>query len=133
MDANKAKVTVVSKYPTHQIITELHRLAAGNVSEKRVALPLKKLFKGKDIDVVIAEVESFSVDKKRVKLSNGDTLNYDVLVVGLGSVTGYFGIPGLEENSMVLKSVEDAKKICHHIEERISRYAETKIPQTPPF
>ena len=29
-------VTVVNKYPTHQIITELHRLAAGNVSEKEL-------------------------------------------------------------------------------------------------
>lgn len=28
LDETKAKVTVVNKYPTHQIITELHRLAA---------------------------------------------------------------------------------------------------------
>ena len=52
---DEAKITVVNKYPTHQIITELHRLAAGNVSEKRISLPLNKLFKGKDIDVVVAE------------------------------------------------------------------------------
>lgn len=129
LDETKAKVTVVNKYPTHQIITELHRLAAGNVSEQRVALPLKKLFKGKAIDFIVAEVESFSVDNKQVKLSNGDTLSYDVLVVALGSVTGYFGIPGLEENSMVLKSVDDAKKIREHIEERIRQYAETKNPE----
>lgn len=126
MDETKAKVTVVNKYPTHQIITELHRLAAGNVSEKRVALPLKKLFKGKAIDLIIAEVESFSVDNKQIKLSNGDTLNYDALVVGLGSVTGYFGIPGLEENSMVLKSVDDAHQIHRHVEDKVRQYAETK-------
>lgn len=125
---DEAKITVVNKYPTHQIITELHRLAAGNVSEKRISLPLNKLFKGKDIDVVVAEVESFSAEDKKVRLSNGDTLSYDVLVVGLGSVTGYFGIPGLEENSLVLKSVEDANKIREHITSRIKAYAETKDP-----
>ncbi|NCU16529.1 NAD(P)/FAD-dependent oxidoreductase [Pallidibacillus pasinlerensis] len=125
---DEAKITIVNKYPTHQIITELHRLAAGNVSEKRIALPLKKIFKGKNIDIVIAEVESFSVEDKQVKLSNGDTLSYDALVVGLGSVTGYFGIPGLEENSMVLKSVEDAHNIREHIKERVKAYAETKDP-----
>jgi len=128
LDKSQAKVTLVNKYPTHQIITELHRLAAGNVAEQRVALPLSKLFKGTDVDVVVAEVESFSVDNKSIKLSNGDTLNYDALVVGLGSVTGYFGIPGLEENSMVLKSVDDAKKIRAHVEDRIRAYAETKDP-----
>ena len=37
-------------------------------------MPLEKLFKGKDIDLKIAKVESFSVDKKEVKLANGDLL-----------------------------------------------------------
>lgn len=125
-DRDEAFVTVVNQTPTHQIITELHRLAAGNVAEKAVALPLEKLFKGLDVDLKVAKVTSFSVDNKEVKLSDGTTLNYDVLVVALGSVTGYFGIPGLEENSMVLKSVEDANQIRHHIEGHIREYAQNK-------
>lgn len=63
----QARVTVVNKYPTHQIITELHRLAAGNVSESG-CYAIRKLFKGKDIDLKIAEVSSFSVDKKKLRL-----------------------------------------------------------------
>ncbi|MFD3449461.1 NAD(P)/FAD-dependent oxidoreductase [Microbacteriaceae bacterium 4G12] len=123
---SEAQVTVINQYPTHQIITELHRLAAGNVSEKAIAMPLEKLFKGQDIDLKIATVESFSVDKKEVKLAGGATLSYDALVVALGSKTAYFGIPGLEENSMVLKSADDANKIFKHVEERIREYAKTK-------
>jgi NADH:ubiquinone reductase (H+-translocating) len=121
-----AEVTIINQNPTHQIITELHRLAAGSVSEQAVSLPLKKIFKGKDIDLKIAKVGSFSVDKKEIKLSDGTSLSYDVLVVGLGSITAYFGIPGLEENSMVLKSAEDANKIHQHIKDRIREYAKTK-------
>ena len=63
MDKDAAKVTVINQYPTHQIITELHRLAAGNVSEQRIAMPLEKLFKGKDIDLKIAKVDSFNVER----------------------------------------------------------------------
>ncbi|MGM9929126.1 MAG: NAD(P)/FAD-dependent oxidoreductase [Bacillus sp. (in: firmicutes)] len=122
----QAKVTVVNQYPTHQIITELHRLAAGNLSEQNVAMPLDKLFKGKDIDLIISKVDTFSVDKKEVKLASGKVLSYDALIVGLGSKTAFFGIPGLEENSMVLKSAEEAKKITAHIEARIAAYAKTK-------
>jgi NADH dehydrogenase len=121
-----AKITVVNKYPTHQIITELHRLAGGTIGEKAISMPLEKLFKGKDIDLKISEVTSFSVDNKEVKLADGSTLTYDALVVGLGSTTAYFGIPGLEENSMTLKSVAEANKIYNHIEDRIRAYAETK-------
>lgn len=126
MNKEKAQITVVNQFPTHQIITELHRLAGGTISEQAVSMPLNKLFKGKDIDLKIAKVNSFSVDKKEVNLSNGEILSYDTLVVALGSQTGYFGIPGLEENSMVLKSVNDANKIYRHIEDRIREYAKTK-------
>lgn len=125
LDGNEAEVTVVNKYPTHQIITELHRLAGGTVSEKAVAFDLGKLFRGKDIKLKIATVESFSVDNKSVKLDNGENLSYDALVVSLGSKTGYFGIPGLEENSFVLKSVEDANTIREHIISKIKSFAET--------
>ena len=125
MDKNQAKVTVVNQYPTHQIITELHRLAGGTINEEAVAIPLKTLLKGYDVNLKIAKVSSFSVDNKEVKLSDGSTLSYDALVVSLGSQTGYFGIPGLEENSMVLKSVDDANQINKHIEDRIKAYAQS--------
>jgi len=126
LSADEAKITVVNQFPTHQIITELHRLAGGTIAEGAVALPLKKIFKGLDIDLQIAKVTKFNVDTKKVDLDNGYTLNYDTLVVSLGSQTGFFGIPGLEENSMVLKSVNDANKINRHIEDRIKAYAQTK-------
>jgi NADH dehydrogenase len=126
LNKGQVQVTVINQYPTHQIITELHRLAAGSVSEQAVAMPLKKLFKGKDIDLKIAKVESFSVEQKEVKLSDGSALSYDTLVVALGSKTAYFGIPGLEENSMVLKTADDANHIYQHLEERIQEYAKTK-------
>ena len=126
LNKDEAQVTVVNQFPTHQIITELHRLAGGTIKEQAVAVPLEKLFKGKDINLKISKVESFNVDKKEVKLADGSILTYDALVVGLGSQTGFFGIPGLEENSLVLKSVADANKIYNHIEGRIREYAKTK-------
>ena len=122
----EANITVVNQFPTHQIITELHRLAGGTIKEGAVALSLEKIFKGKDINLEIAKVNSFNADKKEVQLSNGKTLSYDTLVVSLGSQTGFFGIPGLEENSFVLKSVDEANAIREHIEAGIAEYAKTK-------
>lgn len=126
LNKDEAKITVVNQFPTHQIITELHRLAAGSVAEGAVAMPLTKLFAGKDIDLKIAKVKSFAVDTKQIVLSDGVTLSYDALVVGLGSTTAYFGIPGLEQYSMVLKSAADANRIHRHIEDRIREYAKSK-------
>ncbi|MDN4495175.1 NAD(P)/FAD-dependent oxidoreductase [Ureibacillus aquaedulcis] len=124
----EARVTVVNKYPTHQLITELHRLAGGTTTERAISFPLTKLFKDKDVNVVVNEVKSFSVEHKEVHMIDGSVMEYDNLVVALGSQTGFFGIPGLEENSMVLKSVDDANRINHHIESKIAAYAKTKNP-----
>ncbi|MGE7667578.1 NAD(P)/FAD-dependent oxidoreductase [Ureibacillus composti] len=126
---DEATVTVVNKYPTHQLITELHRLAGGSATERAISFPLTKLFKDQDVDVVVSEVKSFKVDNKEVYLADGSVLEYDNLVVALGSQTGFFGIPGLEENSMVLKSVDDANRIYKHIESKIAAYATSKNPQ----
>lgn len=126
MNASEASITVVNRVPYHQIITELHRLAAGSLTEQAVALPLHKLLQGKDIDLRVNTVESILPDEKQVNLSGGLTLGYDTLVVALGSETAYFGIPGLEENSFILKSVSDARKLQHHVELRIEEYSRTK-------
>lgn len=124
----QANVTLINKTPTHQIITELHRLAAGSISEQAVAMPVEKLLKGLDVDFKVATVEGFNVDKKEVVLAGGNTVSYDALVVGLGSKTAYFGIPGLEENSLVLKSADDANKVFNQIQDKIKAYAASKNP-----
>lgn len=126
MTAEQASITVVNRFPTHQIITELHRLAAGNVSEQAVALPLEKLLRDKDIKLVVDTVESIHPDKKIVMLTSGAKEEYDALVIALGSETAFFGIPGLQENSFTLKSVEEANNIRAHVEARLDAYAKTK-------
>ncbi|HET7577791.1 MAG TPA: NAD(P)/FAD-dependent oxidoreductase [Bacillales bacterium] len=122
----EVSITLVNRVPNHEIITELHRLAAGNISEQAVALPLQKLIHGKGIDLKVANVEEISPDQQEVSLSNGEKLSYDALVVALGSETAHFGIPGLKENSFILKSVENANHIREYVETRIREYAKTQ-------
>ncbi|WP_409343567.1 NAD(P)/FAD-dependent oxidoreductase [Paenibacillus sp. MBLB4367] len=122
----EAAITVVNRTPSHQIVTELHRLAVGGLNEKNVALPLDKLLRGKNIDLKIDTVDSIQLEQKTVQLSGGLMLSYDSLIVALGSETAFFGIPGLEENSFTLKSVDDANKIRAHVEARLAAYSQSK-------
>lgn len=126
LTADDASITLVNRVPSHQIITELHRLAAGNLSEKAVALPLAKLLRGKDIDLRISTVEKIEPADRTVTLAKGIKLSYDVLVLALGSETAFFGIPGLKEHSFILKSVDDANRLRAHVESRIIEYSKTK-------
>lgn len=129
----EADITVINRYSTHQIITELHRLAVGNLHENKVALPLHKLLDGTDVGIRIDSVTSIEPDEKQVKLASGVSMSYDYLVVALGSETAFFGIPGLQENSFILKSVEDAHRIHDNLVKSIERYATTKDPADATF
>ena len=122
LSAAEASITIVNRFPTHQIITELHRLAGGSIAEKAVSLPLNKLLGSKDVNIVVDSVKEIKPNDKKVVLESGNVLSYDALVVALGSETNYFGIPGLEENSLVLKSVADANRIREHVEARLDAY-----------
>lgn len=126
LTADAAKITVVNKQSFHQLITELHLPAAGRVNESHVRVPLDKLLSGKRIDVRVGEVAAIHPDQHQVELSGGEALDYDILVVALGSETEFFGIPGLQEHSFILKSVADATRIRNHIEERIVHYKDSQ-------
>lgn len=126
LTAGEANITIINRYPTHQIITELHRLAAGNVNEQAVALPLQKLLSGKQVNVIVDTVEAILPNEKAVKVASGTTYKYDALVIALGSETAYFGIPGLKENSLTLKSVDEAHRIFETVKTRLATYKTSK-------
>lgn len=104
------------------ITTELHMPAAGSARDEEVCLPLDKLLSGKGIDVVIGEVEAILPDEHEVRLHGDTSLHFDILIVALGSQSEYFGIPGLQEHSLTLKSVDEARYIRGHIEQRFEAY-----------
>jgi NADH dehydrogenase len=122
LSAAEASITIVNRFPTHQIITELHRLAGDTIAEQAVALPLSKLLGDKQVNIIVDSVKEIKPNEKKVVLESGQVQKYDTLVVALGSETNYFGIPGLEENSLVLKSVADANRIRQHVETRLDAY-----------
>jgi NADH:ubiquinone reductase (H+-translocating) len=59
------------------------------------------------------EVDAIDLKRKQVKVSHGfdrhhHDLSYDHLVIGVGSITNFFNLPGLEERALTMKSLGDA-------------------------
>ncbi len=72
----------------------------------------------RDLPVVFLkdEVEALDIAEKRcVFLRLNGRLDFDYLVLALGSETNYFNIPGLKEKSLSFKSLIDALRIRDHI------------------
>lgn len=112
-DSN-VEITLIDKNPYHTLLTELHEVAAGRVSEDSIKIDLKKIFAKRKVDVVLDEITDLDFKNKVLKSKN-NKYEYDYLVVGTGSKPAYFGIPGAEEYTKKLWSYEDAVNLKEHI------------------
>ena len=108
------EITLIDKKPYHTLLTELHEVSAGRVSEDSIRIDLKKIFAKRKVDVVLDEITDLDF-KNNVLKSENNTYEYDYLIIGAGCQPTYFGIKGAEEFSQKLWSYEDAVDLKEHI------------------
>lgn len=109
-------ITLVSDRPHFEYHGALYRLVTGT-SPLEICMPLREIFAGTDVDVVLDTIEGLDKEKKVATGASGSTYHYDHLVLGLGAETNYFGIPGLKELSFGMKTINDALRLKRHISE----------------
>lgn len=96
----------------------LHEVAASDLDVTTIVNPIRKLLRR--VRFFCGECRSIDVDRSTVTLVHGDDghvheVEYDHLVLALGSVTNFYGLPGLEERSLTMKSIGDAIDVRNRI------------------
>src|SRR5271167_3980042 len=91
------EVTLVTQENFFLFTPMLHEVAASDLDLTNIVNPIRKLL-GK-VKTFVGEVRSVDLAGRRVMVSHGYSLHahaleYDHLVLGLGSVTNFFGLPG---------------------------------------
>ena len=109
-----AEVTLVSDRPDFYYYPALYHTATGG-SDSQSAIPLEQLFDGKPIRYITATATGIDRPNKLLQLKDSKPIEYDKLIMSLGVVTNYFGIPGLKENSYGIKTVEEADRLKRHL------------------
>lgn len=121
LNYNEADVTLVNKHDYHYITTHLHMPAAGTDSPENARVNISKLIDEFKIDFVKSTVIQIRSQDRKVILEDG-TLSYDYLVIGLGGEPETFGIPGLGDYAMNIRSINSVRLIREHIEYQFARY-----------
>jgi NADH dehydrogenase len=103
----------VTKRNYHLFSPLLYQVAGGLVDEHHVLDPLPH-FGGNRVRVVEAEVEAVDFTGRAVYTDVGP-IGYNYLVVALGSSSNDFGIPGVKENTLPLKTAQDGERIRNRI------------------
>jgi len=120
---NEAEVTLVNENSYHYFTTELHIPAAGTGHHERFRVPIKSLLNEQKIRFLQARVTAIDVQAQKVELATGDRLDYDYLVIALGSAPETFGIPGLLEYAFGIRNINTVRMIRQHIEYMFAKFA----------
>ncbi|MEF8808917.1 NAD(P)/FAD-dependent oxidoreductase [Natronomonas sp.] len=105
-----ADLTWVSDVDHHLVLHESHRCIRDPNIEEKITFDVDEI-KSPSTRFVQGRVEAVDEDAREITLADDSTIEYDYLLVGFGSQTAFFGIDGLKEHSLTLKSLEDALEI----------------------
>ena len=109
------KVTLIDKRNFHLFQPLLYQVATGTVSPADIASPLRGILRHtSNVQVLLDKVVNIEPEHKTVVL-NGDTLNYDSLIVATGVSHHYFGNDQWQDLAPGLKTVEDALEMRRRI------------------
>src|SRR5881275_1822233 len=103
-----AQVTMVDRTNYHLFQPLLYQVATAALSPADIAAPVRAvLSKCKNMEVMLAEVQSVDVDAKKIKTTDME-ITYDFLILATGARHSYFGHNEWEKLAPGLKSLEDA-------------------------
>ncbi len=106
--AKDADVTVVDRHNFQTFLPLLYQVATAGLAADHVAHPVRGALRKSGVKFRMGSPISVDHKNKSVKLDSSETLEFDHLVVALGSSTADFGVKGVTEHALGMKSVHEA-------------------------
>src|SRR5205809_58377 len=134
-DDPRFEVTIVNRENFFLFTPMLHEIAASDLDLTNIVNPVRKMIRR--VSFFCGDVDKIDIEQKRITVSHGfdrhsHDLEYDHLVLALGSVTNFFNLPGVAERALTMKSLGDAiqlrNRLIAHLEEADTECAQTARP-----
>jgi NADH:quinone reductase (non-electrogenic) len=109
------EIILIDRNSYHQLLQEIHLVAGGYRTAEQISIPVTSLIFRTEIRFIQSNVKEIRAGEHKVIL-DGSIIDYDLVVICLGSTTKYFGIKGAMTNTFPLRSVDDATLIHNKIQ-----------------
>jgi NADH:ubiquinone reductase (H+-translocating) len=108
-------ITVIDKKNYHTFQPLLYQVATAGLSPGEIAAPIRSILRRhKNVEVLMAEVVGFDLDRRAV-LTSDQEIPFDSLIVAAGASHAYFGHDEWAPFAPGLKTVEDALEIRRRV------------------
>ncbi len=137
LSGRKVDITVVDRQNHHLFQPLLYQVATAALSPADIAAPIRTILKRQDnVHVVLDEVIGVDVAARQVRLSGGEPLEYDVLVLATGARHSYFGNDQWSVHAPGIKTIDDATRVRRSVllaMERAETFRQARSAQRDEF
>ena len=116
------ELTLLDRNNYHLFTPLLYQVATGELPPHAVAYPLRLPIAHARQRFVQTEVEAVDLERRSVRTADG-AFDYDHLVLVPGCVTNDFGIPGVAEHALQVKSLQDGLAVRRRVLGAVERAA----------
>jgi NADH dehydrogenase len=114
----EASITLINRENYWVYQPMLPEVISGSIGLTNVVSPIRRLCPRTKL--IMREVEDIDLDNQIVTISPGFRprqlqLKYDHLVIALGNITNFHGMPGMMENAMPFRTLADAMALRNHL------------------
>lgn len=93
-------------------------IVSSDIDSRNVAQPLRRALITAGASFRRAALRKIDPENNKVTVDGGVEFSYDHLVIALGGLPNFFGIPGVKEHSLTMRGIEDAEQVRNRMIER---------------
>ena len=109
------QVTLVDKNNYHYFPPLLYQVSTSFIEPSNISYPFRRMFQKKaNFRFHLGCLTNIDTENNIVETDTGD-VEYDGLVLAMGTETNYFGMENVKRNALPMKSIDDALNIRNHI------------------
>lgn len=110
------RITVIDRRNHHLFQPLLYQAATASLAVSEIAWPIRSLLRDyRNVATLLGKVVAVDSREKKVRLADGEAVDFDTLVLATGARHAYFGHDEWEPYAPGLKTVEDAITIRRRI------------------
>ena len=109
------QVTLVDKNNYHFFPPLVYQVSTAFIEPSNISYPFRRMFQGKtNFRYYMGSLTNINTKDNILETDTGN-IEYDILVLALGTETNYFGMENVKRQTLPMKTIEDALNFRNHI------------------